>query len=235
MPRPRSAETLARLRDAALDVFARQGFRRTRVGDVARRIRIAHGTVYGYAAGKEALFWLALRQPLPGLDELPLARPGAAALARSVEACAAELHALPELDAALVRGAAADGEGELTRIFTAHYEATRSGARELALLERNARELPAVARIMARQRRDLLARMQRYLESRITAGWVEPVADPGLAARAALDAVAHCARRHEEEPDPVFRPESLARDTVVGWAVRGLRATPRAPPPAPLH
>lgn len=238
MARPRSQSTLERLQEAALDVFGRKGWERARVADVAHRIGVAHGTVYGYAQGKEALFALALRgDDLPALASLPLAKLGPVALGRRVDACAAAIHALPELDAALEHATGGVGERELVGILGAHYDAVKRYARELGLLERTAAELPAVARSLARHRGGLQDRMRRYLESRVTAGWIEPVPDAGLAARAVLDAVAHCARRNHEEPDPVFRPESVARDTVVGWAARGLLVAPVAvrEGDAPLH
>ena len=80
MARSRSQATLERLHEAARDVLARQGFAGARVGQVARRAGVAHGTVYGYADGKEALLLLALSGgALPPLGRLPLARPSAAA------------------------------------------------------------------------------------------------------------------------------------------------------------
>ena len=51
----------AELLDAAIDVFARQGYAATRMEDVARRAGVAKGTVYVYYRDKEALFQAAVR------------------------------------------------------------------------------------------------------------------------------------------------------------------------------
>ncbi len=231
MARPRSQETLERLQEAALWVFAHDGIHSARMGEVAKRAGIAHGTVYGYVAGKEALLWLALRVgDLPRLAELPLREPGRRALESTVEKRAHALHALPPLERALDRAGTPAGPEELGHILADHYDRARRTARELAFLERAAQERPLVRRHLHRERAALLDRMQRYLESRIALGWVEPVGDARVAGRVALDAVAHCARRHEEEPDPVFRPDSVARETVVTLAARGLLAQASRPP-----
>ncbi|NNL68261.1 MAG: helix-turn-helix transcriptional regulator [Myxococcales bacterium] len=223
MARARSQATLERLQEAALDVLARQGFAEARVGEIARRAGVAHGTVYGYADGKEALLLLALSGgALPALDRLPLPRPSAGALRRAGEARATALHACPPLDAALARSEVVDGIGELVGILADHYDTARRGAGELALLERSAEAFPSLARALADARRDLRARMQGYLESRVPLGWIEPLPDPAIAARSVLSAIGACARRNHDDPDETFRPEALARETVVSWAARGL-------------
>ena len=73
MTRTRSTIRLAALAEAAVQAFVDDGYRRTRIEDVARAAGLSTGTVYLYADGKEALFELAVRQacgdPLPTLDE----------------------------------------------------------------------------------------------------------------------------------------------------------------------
>jgi AcrR family transcriptional regulator len=83
-PRPRAerqAERRQAILDAALEEFAARGFEATRLDDVARRARIAKGTIYLYFRDKESLFQELVRamvSPLVGaiaaapLDELPI-------------------------------------------------------------------------------------------------------------------------------------------------------------------
>jgi AcrR family transcriptional regulator len=71
----------AAILDAALEEFAARGFAATRLDDVARRARIAKGTIYLYFRDKESLFQELVRtmlSPLVGtiaaapLSELPI-------------------------------------------------------------------------------------------------------------------------------------------------------------------
>ncbi len=48
-------QTKERILDAAVKVFARQGFHRSRVADVAREANVAYGLVYHYFKSKEEL------------------------------------------------------------------------------------------------------------------------------------------------------------------------------------
>ncbi len=67
----RAAERRAAIMDAALHLFSKQGFAATRVEDIARRARVAKGTVYLNFQDKEALFEGIVRSViLPTVSEL---------------------------------------------------------------------------------------------------------------------------------------------------------------------
>ncbi len=53
----RGQRTRGRLLDAAVEVFARQGYHGARVDDIVDRAATSHGTFYLYFASKEDLFW----------------------------------------------------------------------------------------------------------------------------------------------------------------------------------
>jgi AcrR family transcriptional regulator len=56
--------------DAAISLFARSGFSRTALSDIARAAGIAHGTVFLYFPSKEELFRAALLEPLVDFELL---------------------------------------------------------------------------------------------------------------------------------------------------------------------
>jgi AcrR family transcriptional regulator len=65
-PEDRPAEIL----DAALEVFADQGFARARLDDIAKRAGVSKGTLYLYYASKDALFISLVRARItPALDQ----------------------------------------------------------------------------------------------------------------------------------------------------------------------
>ena len=51
----RQADRRRQILDAAVKVFARNGFHRARVGDIAEEAGVAYGLVYHYFSSKEAL------------------------------------------------------------------------------------------------------------------------------------------------------------------------------------
>jgi hypothetical protein len=76
--RTRPADRFTHLISAAAEIFIAQGYQRTQMQDVADRLSVAEGTVYGYVESKAALLGAALRYAdgleLPP-DELPLPTP----------------------------------------------------------------------------------------------------------------------------------------------------------------
>ncbi len=83
-----------------MGVLVTHGYRRTQMQDIADVLGLAKGTLYGYAASKEALFAAAIRygdglEPLPEISALPLHAPADGEL---VELVAARLAAeVPDL------------------------------------------------------------------------------------------------------------------------------------------
>jgi len=67
---------LARVAQAAFWCMSRFGYRRTQMADVAKKAGLSAAALYSYAANKQALLTLAvlhaMRQPLPGADDLPI-------------------------------------------------------------------------------------------------------------------------------------------------------------------
>jgi AcrR family transcriptional regulator len=75
--------------EAAVSVFVTHGYRRTQMQDIADVLGLAKGTLYGYAATKEALFAAAVRygdglEPMPDTDALPVPAPAEGELAELV-------------------------------------------------------------------------------------------------------------------------------------------------------
>ena len=74
VPKPRQRRKDARpaeILDAAFEEFAENGFRATRLEDVATRAGVAKGTIYVYYADKESVFEAAVRSRIiPVLGEI---------------------------------------------------------------------------------------------------------------------------------------------------------------------
>src|SRR5687767_3447288 len=80
MPRVMPPDRFSRLIEAATKTFVARGYRLTQMSDIAERLGVAKGTLYGYVESKEALFDAAVRfadanGELPGVSDLPLPTP----------------------------------------------------------------------------------------------------------------------------------------------------------------
>src|SRR5690242_16266481 len=104
MPRAIPRDRLARLVDVATSVFIEQGFRQTKMDDVADALAVAKGTLYLYVESKEALFDMVCRaadRPFEEPVELPLKSPPAGATVRYITERLAAGQVIPALAEAL--------------------------------------------------------------------------------------------------------------------------------------
>jgi AcrR family transcriptional regulator len=183
--------------DAAARVFVTHGYRRTQMQDVAEALGLAKGTLYGYAATKEALFAAALRyadrvEPMPEVSGLPLHTPVPGELADLV---AARLGAeVPEL--ALVRAltradrprtpeAAAE---EVSAIVVDLYQRLARHRVAIKLVDRCAAELPELASVWLDAGRGAqMTAMEQYLRDREATGVMEIPGSVQVVARTAIE------------------------------------------------
>ena len=165
--------------DAAVRVFARDGYRSAHMSDVAREAGLSEAALYRYVDSKEGLFVLAIRhalllEPLPGEDDpagaLPLTAPSLAEMiGQAREFVAAEVPF-----GALAAGATPAPRAARTRrgrsfglIMDELFALEEQTARAADMIERSARELPELADLLnSGLRGPVLDALTRYLELR---------------------------------------------------------------------
>jgi AcrR family transcriptional regulator len=218
--RRRPADGLDRLIAAALRVFADKGYRRAQMSDVARELRVAPGTLYGYVAGKEALFHLVVDRAFTGdgrlaAPALPIPTPPAGATLARLRDRLARDSTLPALETALRRGRPADPRAEVEAIVGALYDRIAGAWQGIVMLERSALDWPELAHVFyAEMRRGLLRRLERYLHARAEAGLLARAPSAAGAARFVLETIAWFAMHRHRDPDADL-DDATARRTVV--------------------
>jgi AcrR family transcriptional regulator len=220
--RSRPEGRFQQLHDAALRVFAAKGLRRARMADVAREMGVATGSLYNYVESKEALFhWLVALGPTPAAvaepGELPIRTPPPGATARLLRRQLARGFRLASLDAALARRRVTDARAELEGIVRELYERVEQTRGPGAAVERSAIDQPELFDAYFRgARRTLLASLARYLERRAKSGHLARIADPGVAARFVVEAVAWFGRHRHSDADPfLLADDATIREEVV--------------------
>jgi AcrR family transcriptional regulator len=203
--------------EAALAAFTARGYRQTQVADVARRLRIAVGTIYTQVEGKQALFNLAMCRAL----ESPLAGSVDAAELLRRDLAGGSRH--PSLARALARRRPADPKAEVTGIIGELYDLLAARRRLIKLLDRCAWDMPELAELYAtRVKGKYITDLTRYVARRMREGAFAAPAKPEATARAAMEAVVWMAMHRHNDAMPPAIDEATARASVVALVAKGL-------------
>jgi AcrR family transcriptional regulator len=225
MARSIPPDRLAAVIDAAVGVFVAHGYRRTQMQDVADVLGLAKGTLYGYAATKEALFAAAIRygdglEPLPDTKNLPLPAPATGALAALVaERLAGEVPDLA-LTKALARKrlprTTGETEDELSGIVTDLYARLSRNRVAIKLVDRCAPELPELGRVWSDTGRGAqMSGMQAYLDSRQRAGLLALPGPVEIVARTTVEICVLWAVHRRFDPAPLASPSSYDEASIA--------------------
>jgi AcrR family transcriptional regulator len=222
-----------RLVSAAAETFIAQGFARTQMQDVADRLGVAKGTVYGYVESKAALLAAALRyadglEPPPGVAELPVSTPAGGALAELVADRLGREVAELRLAKVLAGRRRAPVAEELAGIVTDLYRRLARHRVSIKLVDRCAPELPDLAEVwFGLGRAGQVAALTRYLSRRAAGGALRLPGPAPLVARTILETCVLWAVHLHWDPAPAHAPESA--DTVAtmlaGLLTEGLVAS----------
>lgn len=223
-----SAET--RLRDvteAGAACFARVGYRRTRMAEVAESAGVSTGAIYTYVESKEALFHLVLAHgfglPAPDPSALPVQTPEIASTMQMVDRELKRLGVAPVLRAALVGPEPDDLRAELTAIVDEQYTIIEVLRGVLSVIESCAADVPSLEQLyFGRQRRGHIDQLTDYLQKRAAAGRFLVLPDVEIASQILTETIAWFAwKRHEGRDSKRFN-DDMARQTVIAFICNAL-------------
>lgn len=225
MARVIPVDRLPKLVEVATSVFIEQGFRQTRMEDVAEALGVAKGTIYLYVESKEALFDLVCRsadrlfEPPP---ELPLKSPPPGATIGYIVDRLTAGQVMPALAEAL-GGGRRNPRQELAAIVGDIYTALSSNRVGIKLVDRSARDIPELGKIWFGGARGFLVEaLSGYLSARIRDGRLRAVVDVGLAARFIVETCAFWAVHRHWDAQRQDLPEDRVREAVVDLVVAAL-------------
>lgn len=213
MARPIPDDRLSRLVEVATAVFIDQGFRQTRMDDVAEFLGVAKGTLYLYVESKEALFDLVCRsadQPFEPPRELPVKSPPAGSTTRYIAERLAAGQVMPALAEAL-GGRKREIGGEVAAIVRDIYDALARNRVGIKLVDRSARDIPELGQLWFGGARSFLVdALSHYLTDRAHAGRLRAPTDVGVAARFVVETCAFWAvHRHWDVGRPDVAEERI--------------------------
>ncbi len=244
MARTRPADRIPKLITAAVRVFATKGFRRAQMADIAHEMGVSAGLLYNYVESKEALFYLVVDRSVylprertfgqaPSAQALsfPVRTPPAGAIVRRIGERFRVEAATPALSEALKRPRAIVASVELESVAREVYSSLYKMAHLTAILDQSVHDLPELADMYyGRMRGGLVARLARYIESRVEAGQFRRVPNPVAAARLIIEIATWFARNRRGDPYSRDIDDLTAEETTVDFIVNSLLAQSQGRP-----
>ena len=229
MVRTRPAGRVDEILDAAVAVFEQVGFHRARMADIAAIAGISPGLLYQYAESKEALLHLVLLRevgtPVDDTDLPAKASPSATIESELRDALARSDPRGPVRAALARRRTPTDVRGELEGIVGQHYDWMHRYRRVITIVERSARDRPALAETFYdRGRAPFVDDLATYITRRVKAGHFRSVPDAAVAARFVLETIAWFAMHRFGDHDGARIDDDLARQTVLDMVTAALLA-----------
>jgi AcrR family transcriptional regulator len=218
-------ERLPHIVAAAGQVFARVGYRRAMMSDLAAEAGVALGTLYSYAESKEELFERSLRLGFGAPVDSPAA-PGLGfeeSVFGFVRDRLAEAGRFPALSAAADQPPAGDLAAELETVVGEVYDAIAALHLGIRILDRSAGDWPELAELFVTEvRRPALDRLERYLASRVAAGVLPAPPSIAVAARLVVETCAVLAMHRRFTSGGSYADDGLARRSALVFVVAGL-------------
>jgi AcrR family transcriptional regulator len=227
MPEGRISEIIR----AAARIFARLGFRRAQMEDIAAEAGVSKATLYLYFPGKLQLFHYVLEHGVP--DEGVAVSPDDVVLARDEEALlphlAQELRRqsrLPSIDSAA--GAPledVDLAAELQAILTEMWELFEAHRLQIVILEKSAHEFPELAAVYDEYaRKRVFKQLESYLRLRMEQGAIRKLHSPELMARVITEPMAWLGWKQLDSRDGARFSRADALPDLVSTLAAGLEA-----------
>ena len=212
----------------ATRVFIKQGYQRTQMGDVARAMGVAKGTLYLYVESKEALFDLIVHHADRTCDvatppSFPIPTPKPGATVAFVRESLARNKAPEILLDALGRHEVPDIDAEIRAIVGELYDLLARNREGIKLIDSSARDHPELAALWFEgSRGGLVQLLTQYLDERVGLQLIPPLPDTAIAARLVLETTVFWAvhRHWDRQTQPV--DETRARDTVLHFVAHAL-------------
>jgi len=214
-------DRLEQLVAAGAVVFARHGYRRTQMADVAREAGVSPGNLYNYVDSKDALFYLVLRRVFgERTQDQPLALPVTGASVTMTAQWVSERldfrTDFPLLERALAQPRAAHDSAETEGVVGELFDVLVRLRLGIDMIERSVDDLPEMAAVFGRVRQELLARYERYVRTRGGA------AEAALVAHLIVEVCSWAADRRHHDPHAPRISDAVARRAVCAFVVSAL-------------
>lgn len=229
-------DRLAGVAGAAARVFARRGYQRTQMTDVAGELGVSSGNLYNYVEGKDALFFLALRhafgETTPVEVDLPVAEVDVTLTVEWVARRLDFINDFPELER--IFAGAPYRVGEVDAVAGELHDVLSRMRFSVEMIERSVHDVPSLGAIFGAIRAELVRRYNRYLEMRNATGALR-VGDPATSAYLFIETCWWAAGRRHSDPIAAGVTSEAARAAVCELLTTSLEASAHPTPSTKEH
>lgn len=196
-PRAMPENRISEIIRAAARVFARHGFQRAQMHEIAQGAGVSKAALYLYFPGKLQLFHYVLEHGVPS-DDIALT-PGDVALARTEDELLVRLanrlrdeSRLPTIDSCVAGPSdEVDIGAELKAILGEMWDLFEEHRVQIVILEKSAQDFPELARVYDEYARErVFKQLESYLRHRIELGAIRKLRFPGVVARTMMETLA---------------------------------------------
>lgn len=227
MSRKRPPDRLETLLTAATEAFiAGQGYQRTQMDDVAKRLGLSKGALYTYVESKEALFDLCVRfadspESVDQGMELPVKTPKSGTTLAYVEQRIASHPEMARLAEILTSESLSEPRAGLESVVRILYRMLSENRRAIKLVDVAAIDHPDLSgKWFTQARGGVYTLLAPYIERRTASRVFLPLIDVGVSARNLLETCVFWAVHRHWDPSPQVFDEDKVEDAVVQWVAR---------------
>jgi AcrR family transcriptional regulator len=220
-PRDKRPVRIEQLISSGIKLFARNGYNKTLMSDIARDMGISPGTLYFYVDSKKALFNFLLRYIFleqKDLDNisLPIKISRGISLRSLLEKIEGERPTFQFVQEAIANKNITDVNSEFENILRELYRSFVRYRYAVVIIMQSARDYPELAEFLYKYLRDhMIKLLSEYMTIRISQGLLRPVPDTSIAARLIYESSFWFAVHRHGGLYPTKLNEKIAEDAVV--------------------
>lgn len=221
MNKKKKLERFEQIVQGAIEVFKKNGYRRTQIADIAEKLGYAYGTVYNYFKSKEALFDFIIRNEILDLSPeewpdipVPNPEPGSTFKFLISEMNKGEIFKL--LREALVRRECPNPRQELEDIIRDLYTDISDHQNLILLLNQSSMDWPELAEVYDKYYRQQLKRwLKQFLDMRISLNHFRKVPHTQASVRLITELITWFAIERHYSTDAAKISDKAAEETLV--------------------
>jgi AcrR family transcriptional regulator len=217
----KSSERLAKLVHSSAKIFAKYGYSKAHMSQIASDMGIAPGTLYLYVKSKKALFHFVLRNIFADDQDLTTVSvpikisrkmSPVAALQKIIE----DGHPYKPLEDAIARKKVPDIEKEFESVLRALYHILSHYRYGQAMVMHSTEDYPDLSQYFYQGIRErVVDLLGQYISARIKMNLFNPVPNPSASGRLIFETTNWFAVHKRGGPYPVYIDEKISEETVV--------------------
>lgn len=218
MPRKHDMNKAVQIIDTATNIFIRNGYKRSKMEDVTKKLGLSTGSIYRYFKSKEALFDLVIRVNIENVDLQAIKWPLASTqdTLRFLEKATLLERRFPTLTQCLQQNGCGEHRQQFTQIIGEIYDVLAKYRIGIKLIESSALDWPELAELWFKKRRQqMFTLLTSYIEKSIVQGHIPEVVNINASVRFVVNTITFFAIHRHFDIIPTDFDEATSRQMAT--------------------